>query len=190
MLTFDEAAHLYRWNGNPVPNVTRIIKPLIDYSFVDPEKLERARQQGKAIHKMVELEIRGEPYTLPAWLEPYRAAWWKFVGETGFECWFSERRTFHHGMHYATTPDLESAIVEIKRSFAAGLAVGVQTAAQKAAVESDKHMPRFRERFGLQLRDDGTYRLQHHTDKDDFNVFLSCLTLHRWRERNGIKETA
>ncbi len=199
MLTFDKEAHRYFWNGHPVPNVTRIIKPLVDYSYVDPEALEKARQQGVAIHKMVELEVKRSSYERPAWLDPFCRAWRKFAGDTGFECWLSERPTFHHGMHYATTPDLvgampkinvECAVVEVKRSFAAGLAIGVQTAAQKAALESDKSMPRLDKRFGLRLLDSGEYRLTEFSDRDDFNVFLSCLTLWRWRERHQIKERA
>ena len=41
-------------------------------------------------------------------------------------------------------------------------------------------------RFGLQLRKDGTYRLQPFEDREDFSVFLACLTTHTWKEKHDV----
>lgn len=203
MLAFDAASHTYTWDGKLVPNVTRIIAPLTDYSRIPEDVLERARQEGKAIHKMVELACRGtldvaslETDPAQAWLRPYYRAWLRFLDETGFELWESEQQVYHMKFGYAGTFDLVGcmtkttrfglSLLDIKRSFYAGLAIGVQLAgyeqARNARVEKDIRTNR---RFGLQLRKDGTYRLQPFEDRDDFAVFLSCLTLHQWRTRHA-----
>ncbi|MCA8411575.1 hypothetical protein LGN03_08970 [Burkholderia multivorans] len=41
------------------------------------------------------------------------------------------------------------------------------------------------DRYGLGLRADGTYRLVPYTDKSDWSVFLSLLTLRNWKEKYG-----
>jgi len=188
-LTFRDDIHEYRFGGVVVPSVTQILKPLTDYSFVQAEALENARQAGVAIHKTVELECKGDldEDALPEWLRPYLSAWRKFVLETGFVLEASEERVYHAGCRYAGTLDLRGAtrrhkrgLFDIKRSFAAGPAIGVQTAAYANAIDW-----RDAARFGLQLRGDGTYRLREFNDPADWSVFLALLTVHRYRERNA-----
>ena len=59
MLTFNEEAHAYTLGGAPVPSVTQVLKPLINFDGVPPALLEKARNYGVAVHKMVDLEIAG-----------------------------------------------------------------------------------------------------------------------------------
>jgi hypothetical protein len=191
MLAFDEGPHVYRWDGAPVPSVTQIIKPLYSFDFVDPAVLERARQEGVAIHKMVELDCVGEldEDGLPAWLRSYFAAWRAFVAETGFELEASEQRVYSPTYRYAGTLDLRGrtrrharALIDVKRSFAAGRAIGVQLAGYAQAVEWPTDGRNACARYGLQLRADGTYRMQAFADPKDWSVFLACLTLKNWME--------
>src|SRR3990167_4906978 len=105
MLTFDAVAHHYFWNGVRVPNVTTILAPLTDYSKIPRDQLERARQQGVAVHKMVELDCKNDLADVPEWMAGHYSAWLSFKSETGFECWDSERQIFHQGMAYAGTLD-------------------------------------------------------------------------------------
>lgn len=193
MLTFDEGPHLYRWNGEPVPSVTQIIKPLSSFDHVDPDVLERARQEGVAVHKMVELACRDEldEPGLPEWLRPYLAAWRAFVAETGFVLDASEERVYHLDYRYAGTLDLRGrtrvhprGLFDLKRSFAAGRAIGVQLAAYAGAVNWPVTGRDACARFGLQLRGDGTYRMRRFEDPADWSTFLACLTLKRWMEKN------
>src|SRR4051812_38380690 len=108
MLTFNEPSHEYFWNGRQVVNVTRVLAPLIDLSRIQADVLENARQEGKAIHRMAELECKGDlnESNLPAWLQPYLQAWRKFMTDSGFEMWSSERRLYNKRYAYAGTPDL------------------------------------------------------------------------------------
>jgi len=190
VLTFDEGPHVYRADGVVVPSVTQIIAPLTSYAHIPADVLEKARQEGTAVHKMVELNCRDDldEDRLPEWMRPYLAAWRSFVAEFGFQLEASEERVFHKTMHYAGTLDLrgrtrkgERVLIDIKRSFAAGAAIGVQTAAYAGAVGAGWSACA---RFGLQLRGNGTYRMREFNESSDWQVFLACLTLHRYHERN------
>jgi hypothetical protein len=196
VLTFDEPKHEYKYDGRAIPGVTSIISPLTDYGMIKADVLEKARQEGTHIHKMVELDCLGQTLKLPAWMNPYFAAWKRFIAEVGFELWESEQMVYHPKFRYAGKLDLTGvltkfkllggAMLDIKRSFYAGPAIGVQEAAYEAA--RNEGVPperRTRARFGLQLRKDGTYRLQQYEDPDDFSVFLACLTVKRWKEQHG-----
>lgn len=203
MLTFDSAAHRYYWHGQPVPNVTRIIAPLTDYSRIPPEVLQRAQEQGKAIHKMVELDCRGRLDTdnLPEWMRPRYRAWCNFKAQTGFICWDSERMGYCEAFGYGYTLDLAGrmpllknvkggALIDIKRSLYGGAAIGLQLAAYEEArnreVEKDL---RTVHRFALLLNDNESYRLEPFTDRDDYLAFFACLQQLRWREKHYGKRS-
>lgn len=200
MLTFDEAAHRYYWNGAPVPNVTGIIAPLTSYAMVPADALELARQKGTHVHKMVELWAAGDldEAALPDWMRPVYEWWLKFVADSGIEIIASERKVYHPAYRYAGTLDLKCrlrgfsgiGIVDVKRSFLAGGAIGLQTAAYQ---EAENHGVKLRAdrvhwRAALRLREDAPYRLINDRDdpdvfgKDDFQVFAAQLILNRWKE--------
>lgn len=197
MLTFDPQAHAYYWQGRRVPNVTSIIAPLYDYSNVPADKLEQARQEGVAIHKMVELAVRGtlDVAGLPGWLAPYHQAWLRFVDDMGFEAWSSERKLFHPDLRYAGTSDLTGicrkaknaspGVFDVKRSFAAGAAIGVQLAAYQMAWNKTDSRD-LKRRYALRFRPGAPvpYHLIEYTDPQDGPVFLAHLTIQRWKEKH------
>jgi hypothetical protein len=75
------------------------------------------------------------------------------------------------------------AMIDVKATAALPPSVGPQTAAYlNAAVESGQANKKTR-RFTVQLRADGTFRLQEHTDKADLSVFLSSLNMYNWSQR-------
>lgn len=204
MLTFDEAAHRYYWHGQWVPNVTSILKPLTDYSMIPPAVLEHARQQGVAVHKMVDLHCRNDldEATLPEWMTGHFAAWKRFLAESRFEVWGSERRLFHPKMCYAGTLDLigifrdgdyagEPSIIDIKRSLFAGPVIGLQLSGYMHAWNDSLKVGDARKvsgRYALQLRDNGTYRLEPFEDKGDWATFVAMLTQWRWKHKHGYFE--
>lgn len=197
-LTFRESDHTYAFNGQPVPNVTRVLSLITDFSKIDPAVLERARQEGVDMHRCVELYSKGEldEPTLPEWLRPRLDAYKRFLAETGFEIDASEERLYHSGFRYAGTADLfgrftrfkvgrnevqRTACIDLKRSFYAGRAIGLQTAAY-AEAWANRGNPDVQVRAALQLRDDGSYRLQVYSDPSDFHNFLSCLIVTRLKD--------
>lgn len=164
-LTFDEATHIYYWDGQRVPNVTSIIGDLIDYSMVPAYTLEIARQKGVAVHKMIELEARGDldEDSLPTWMRPVLAEWRRFIIETGFVVIASEQRVYHPKLGYAGTYDLKGKFTILK----------LQHGRPPA-------------RFALKLRENEPYRLEPYDDPNDFNVFTACLIRHKWQEVNQL----
>lgn len=195
MLTFEESQHTYQWNDKRVPSVTQILKPLApDFSKVDPSVLAHAQAEGKAVHKLVELACKDDLGHLPEWLEPYLVAWQKFVNETGFQIKSSEERVYHSMYGYAGTLDLCGsfigrtkqipAIIDLKRSFAAGAVTGLQLSAYKEAAADLVSFWKKAQRWALRLNADGTYKMKQFEDEDDFGVFLALLRIQRWKEKN------
>jgi hypothetical protein len=203
MLTFDEANHVYFWCGKPVPNVTRVIGHLTDYSKIDPHVLRRAQEEGKAVHKMVELDCKGEldlkalhTDERQAWMRPRYEAWLKFLDETGFDCIVAEEKLFDPMLEVAGTPDLIGELprikrgagiwnIDVKRSLYAGPAIGLQCAGYteiyNRKVSRDSRVTK---RAALTLRDDATYRLTTYEDPEDRVAFLACLQQFRWRQKH------
>lgn len=201
MLTFDEAAHRYYWDGHTVPNVTRVLHDLTDYSMVPADTLELARQKGVAVHHMVELWAKNDldEAALPDWMRPVFEWWLKFVAESGIEIISSEKRVYHRTYRYAGTLDLKCrmrafkgiGIIDVKRSFLAGRSIGLQTAAYKDAENCDcEKDERVLWRAALRLREDAPYRLINEKDDPDifsphdFHVFVAQLTTLNWKEKH------
>lgn len=191
MFTFDEEKHEYRFNGQIVPHVTGVLKDMTDYSMVPPAKLEAARQKGVAVHKMVELWAKNElDYeTLPEWQIPVLEFWLHFVADTHLEIIDSEKKCYHETYRLAGTRDLkcrmpkakerrfrEPGILDIKRSFFAGAAIGLQLAGYEI-LDEQKNIAW---RGALRLHEDHPYKFMEFQDRNDRNVFLACLTRHNW----------
>jgi len=192
MLTFDAVEHRYAWNGAPVPNVTRALDLLTDYSKIPAEVLELARQKGVAVHRMVELHAKNDldEARLPAWMQPVIVQWKKFVFETGFKVLESERRVYHKRYRYAGTLDLfgtihtGTAFVDVKRSFLAGRVIGMQIAAYEDAYYSEEGITRGKaRRFALRLTEHSPYRVEEYDSKDDLYDYLTCLGFYRLKEK-------
>jgi hypothetical protein len=185
-LDFDEATHTYRLDGRVIPHVTGVLSSLTDYSHIPQEVLRRAQDEGRAIHAMVELDIRGELDVdgLPLWLAPRYAAWCKFKRETEFEPIVAEYRMACPRLRVGGTLDIvgyvhgERRLIDAKRSLYAGRAIGYQLAAYKMLWEREFPLQRIRRRHALVLNDNGTYRFPEFTDPNDEAVFLACLTIH------------
>ena len=194
-LQFREDGHEYRLNGVLVPSVTQVLKPITDYSHVDPDQLERARQEGVAIHRMVELDARGRLAVsrLPEWIRPFYDGLQRCKRETGMVVFHSEHRVYHPVHRYAGTLDLHcgfplidvpQSVTDVKRSFAMGRAIGPQTAAYLECLKATGQAKGSYRRFGLRFLP-GDYRLEPFEEPGDFAVFLSLLTIKRWEQSHA-----
>lgn len=107
-LAFDGSVHTYRLNGQIIPSVTTLMKPLSDdfYRTVDPEVLHRAAQRGTAIHNAIEnymeFGIRDIPPQYSGYLEAF-LQWWESRKP---EPLAMEGRVYHKILRYAGTADL------------------------------------------------------------------------------------
>lgn len=187
-LTFDEAAHEYRFKGVVVPSVTQILQQVTDFSGINPDVLERKRHLGVAVHLACELDDTDDldETALAHEISPYLTAWRRFRSENWGEIEMLEQRVFHPMHRYAGTLDRvmtiqgERCVVDIKTSAQLSPAVGLQLAAYDMALGNDKL-----KRFAVQLKPDGMYRLQQYKDPKDYQVFTALLTIQNWRNQNA-----
>ncbi len=196
-LHFDAASHTYSMGGNPVPGVTTVMHILSQYAGVPEAILKGAADRGSAVHKACELSLwdRLDRSKLMEELQPYIFAFDLFVKECGFIPSLIEHRVFHDKLKYAGTFDLmgsivwkrkeiTNALIDIKTTFKFMPSVGPQTAAYKEAYNSQNKADKIGKRFALRLKNNGSYELIELTDATDWNVFLSCLNIRNYLEKN------
>lgn len=183
-ITFDPVKHEYRSPaGIVIPSVTQVLP---DYPLGPDKAVEKARVRSQIVHQLTAdhdlgLSVDG----MPTECEGYFDAWLKLLKDLKPDILEIERPGWHPQYHYAGTPDREMkwsrwpAVCDIKCTAAIQPEAALQTAGY---VPLCRHKPK--KRFTIQLKPDGTYRLQEWSDPTDFSVFLSCLSVHRWRQRH------
>lgn len=184
---FDAASHTYRVNGVILPSVTQVIGWMNNYSGIPAETLAFACERGTAAHEATALDDRGllDEESVDPEIAGYLAAWRRFRRETGFVPELIEHRVAVPGM-YAGTLDRFGRIgrqywlVDIKTATTVSRSNGPQTAAYLGALGTRDHT----KRGTVQLRQDGTYRLIPHENRNDLSAFLASLTLHNWSKSN------
>lgn len=181
-LTFDPSTHTYRLQGRRVPGVTSILAPINGLARVPRELLARKAAFGRAVHMTTELhdnDVLDEDSLAPE-LQPYLLAYRLFLAEHRVE-WEAIEQPLAHTIHrYAGTPDrvgmLDGArcVLDIKSTFMLMPTVGPQLAAYANMIDPGI------DRWGLQLKEDGTYTLKRYDSLQDWPMFLSLLTVRRW----------
>lgn len=193
-LEFDPQTHTYTLDGRRLPSVTEVLAPLIDYSRVPPDVLERARVFGQHVHEACDLFNRDELEwsSLDPALVPYVEAWKRFIDESGAVAIASESRVYHKALGYAGTPDVVLAwrkslvIPDIKSTAVVPPTVGPQTSAYAKAYQS-MHGGREPARYCIQLRADGTYSSFIRNDPADWSIFVSALNCHKFKEKHRVR---
>lgn len=201
-LQFFEDGHRYLLNGQPVPSVTQVLEPLTDYSHVPPAVLAHAQAIGTAVHRACELFDRDDLVmdSLDPRILGYLAAWQRFKSETGFVVEAAELRLASDVYRVAGTLDRVGllrgvlgkprAILEIKTTADFMPSFGPQLAGYWQLWRESKRLATSQllatRRYAVQLREDGTYRLQRYADHADFSVFTACLTLFHWRNNSHV----
>ena len=194
---FDELTHTYLVDGEEVPSVTEILKPLHrSYKKVNQSVLDYAANRGRAVHEALEVyDLGGELEVVPEtegfirayleWSQIYRPKW---IGV--------EQIVYNNRAGYIGTLDrigylngTELAIVDIKTSQPtkeALVSVCLQTEAYANAysTEPDGSKEFFPSRYGLFLKSDGTYRVvdcREYGHKYDISpwVFDNLLKTHK-----------
>lgn len=200
MLTFIKDRHEYRLDGSRIPHVTQVTDLLSDYSGIPRDTLAAAADRGSAVHLATQYWDCGEldMESLPAEVAPYVDAWAKFRKETGFTPAAIEFRVLSSTYRYAGTLDrtgnfarladikpTEPVLLDLKATYKLMAAVGPQTAGYLQAWNETVPATRIKRRFAVQLRTDGTYRLEECKDATDWSVFMSGLVLLNWRARHA-----
>lgn len=191
-LEFDEANHVYRWDGTVVPSVTQILKPLdaADLAKVPADTLEFARLRGTLAHKACEYFDQGrlDESSLDPEIAGYVQSWIAFRQTTGYIPLLTEHRFYNSQMGYAGTLDSFGeyggalAVIDRKTSVSLLPSVGPQLAAYQ-------HAPGIKalRRYAVQLQRDGSIAKAHaFTDADDWRAFTAHLDIRLWRTKRGI----
>lgn len=194
MLTFDADAHRYAFNGVRVENVTTVLRSALGDPFerVARDVLELARQRGKAAHLACQLDDAGtlDEASVDARILPYVDAWRLFRRQWRFDVNFAEVPLYSPTYGYAGTPDVvatsaDGQIICIDRKTGLpGAFAALQTAAYATLVAERfaLHWNGIR-RFALRMMPDGKYRFHEYDSPADWRDFLSCLNVHRIKER-------
>lgn len=190
-LTFDEAAHVYRLGGAVVPSVTQLLKPIgADFSQIDPRVLEAKRQLGTSVHLACELDDENDldEETLPADVLPYLQAWRKFKADTGAVVIMNEQRLASVSHRFAGTLDRvvqvrsgDIYLIDLKTAASMWRSFGVQLCGYQLLLDESAFTTKLA-RKGLQLKADGTYRLEPYNNPNDAACFRALLSLHHWKE--------
>lgn len=178
---YDPFAHRYLLDGDELPSVTRLIRPLFGntYSEIDPDILQRAADRGTRIHRYTETEDAGVPVRLcpgdpdTGYMEAYR----RFRADVPFRVLDAEVAGFHPILHYAGTadrivrlPDGGHAILDYKTTRELMPQAAIQTLAYALIFGCER-------RFAVQLRPEGRYTLHEYRYwEDDETTFRACLT--------------
>ena len=168
-LRLDEE-HRYFVGEQRVPGFTEILRALgIGENHY---WTEAGRDLGSALHLWTIFLARGEePEADPDPRIAGRvAAFRKFLAESAFKLVGGEEPQFDSVLRFCCTPDLYgylgafAVVVDVKAGAQASWHK-LQTGAQKIALSSNGF--KVQKRYSLYLRDDGSYRLEEHTDTGD-----------------------
>jgi len=194
-LTYDDKNHIYRVDGAIYPSVTQILNDMgmTDFSAVPADVLERAQKFGTAVHKATELyDVQDLDFkNLDTAVVPYIEAWAKFKDDYKVRILQIEKAGFDSTFRYAGRVDRLGkigdlgALIDIKTSTALAPATAIQTAAYARMFEPFQF-----ERYGVQLKNDGTYAVTHYNAYGDLSLFLSAVSLWWWRKNNKLIKEA
>lgn len=189
MLTFEKENHIYRWNGQAVPSVSEIIRPIIQYSGSIPDGvLEAAADRGHEIHQACEDIDKGEfydPKEHDSYVEAYQE--WK----RSLECSFVqiESPLYSEFYGYAGTPDRiamikdRPVVIDIKSTVKIEKHSLVQLTAYSELFREFAKLKSKPDGYILQLKKNGSFKFEKVSDLTKFwNVFLSCLNIHKFNK--------
>lgn len=197
-LIFDEATHTYTMGGVKLPSVTTAMKPLYDFTYVDPDVLRRAGEFGTAVHKTIELFIYDdldEESLDPSLLGPLEAfkKWQRDYPQFhDLQQICVEKRMAHKKLKFAGTADLildGMAIVDFKTRPVNLITDAIQLAAYEALwkEEGGSRIKEY-ERRVLELKQDGTYAYTKVNHKDAWlrfryllDYYNATLKIQSWR---------
>ena len=185
VLTYNDASHTYRLDGVVLPSVTQTLETagIIQPYTGDPWYGER----GTAVHAATWLDDQGilDETTVDPQIVGFVEAWRTYRRESGFTPNGGET-PLHHPLHrYAGTPDRWDAhlLVDIKTGKEAPWHILQRAAYRELLKQAGVKIKRD---CCVYLSGDGRYKVSYTSSTpQDLSVFLSALTLNRWKEQNG-----
>lgn len=209
-LELEPDSHVYRLDGVVIPGCTQVLAAMgatPGFQWLTPDQLEFYRSRGHAIHKAIELHIKGtlDKRTIVDEVNPYLIGWDRFCADYEVLPFlqgpmkepFTEQPLHHPVYRYGVTPDVVAwvndvaSVIEVKATSAHAPATGLQLAAQWLAVKTVLADYTKYHRIGLRLlQDEPYYDLKYYTERSDEAVWLSLLNGYNWlRKHKLLRET-
>ena len=185
-LNFEEKRHIYTINGQILPSVTTVMRPLDNevYRGIDEDVMRMAADRGTAIHNAVENYVIYGIEDIEPNHRGYFDAFLRFWAENNPEPLATESRLYHKILRYAGTADLPCVIggkrvlIDYKTSAAVNkMLTGVQLEAYAKAYGS--HGFKFDEKAIVHLKNDGSYQMVRYkaNDMESWEVFSSLMVV-------------
>lgn len=185
-LQFEEHRHIYTLDGQMLPSVTTVMRPLNEalYRGVDEEVMRMAAARGTAIHNAVENYVLYGVEDIEPMHRGYFEGFLKWWNEYRPEPMATESRLYHRFLRYAGTADLpclidgKRVLVDYKTSALVNkMLTGVQLEAYAKAYES--HGFKFDEKAIVHLKNDGSYQMVRYKaiDMESWEVFGSLMVI-------------
>ena len=208
---FDKAQHKYYVGDRELISVTTLLKAMGLQWYPNTEAVHLKMELGTYVHQITEFYDKNRlGYPVKFYPEniykndairkenglhealPYFEAYKKFLKDTECEIIEVEKRYYHPAWGYAGTIDNlvrlngQLGILDKKT----GIAIPATELQLGGYGEMYRHwngiMPKG---FVLYLQKDGNYKLKEVPEMPfQSNTFLSALSLHKWKQKNNIKE--
>jgi hypothetical protein len=189
ILRIDEN-HRYWLGEKNIPGVSEIINSVFPFTG-SGLAVERASNFGSAVHKAIELDIKGvlDWSTVDDAIKPYLEQFWKFRTENNILRTQCQTETILSSKKYGfagTIDIIEKDVIDIK-SGQKSPRHRIQIAAYRHLVNSNAPAKYKRQR-GLLVYLNGKDEIPEVVEekKSDFGVFLSCLNIHNFRKGENL----
>jgi len=189
-ILLNEELHEYKVDGQVRVSVTQVLKDLgfINFDNVPADRLETARQRGKAVHACCHFLEEGDLNwsTVAPNIWPYVEAYALMKEETGWIASQRERVLFCPLLNYAGQLDgfgsmAKLGIEEVLPDYKSGVpqrAARYQTAGYAVAI--GKH---YVPRCSIHLKPTGKYKIHWYRDYDDINDWKSIVRTFHLKHR-------
>ena len=203
-LELEPESHTYTLRGTEIPGCTDVLTAMgaaPSFWFLTDAELEFYSSRGKAVHKMVELSIKGalDKRTMVKDIKPYLIGWERFVNDYNVEVVnagttadgngdhrqgpFTEISLHHEAYRYGVTPDV---VAKVKATSAFSAATELQTAAQLLAVEQALRVKLKGDRWAVRLMpQEPYYEPKHYTERGDASTWIGMLSAYNWLVRRA-----
>lgn len=193
MLEFKEEGHIYLLDGKQIPSVTEIIQKagVSNFEGIPKTILERKAKLGKSIHKTLEYYDKGilDEENLHPTLKLYLDGWKLFLKQFKPEILMIEQKYYHPRYYYAGTIDRivkfsdNYYVIDIKTGDE-NKSHRIQTAAYKEMIEEQEQFKKIKIKRMIVYLVPEQYKItEHKNDREDLNVFLSCLTIYQFNKK-------
>jgi hypothetical protein len=206
-LRFNELEHAYAIREKSAKDfrrtlsVTQILaaEGVVDFSMVKQAVVEYKRSVGSAAHAATDYIDKNclDWGSVDEAVEGYINAYIAFLADTEFTVRMSEAQRIAtvNGLRYGMKVDREGtiavngklfpAVVELKCTSAPEDYWGIQLAFYDIGLGVPKETGKPRERFAVQLKPDGTYKLHPYQDRGDYGAAAGMIASVAWKLNHG-----